>query len=98
MRGVQGDQAELALLDPGNNTLGKRVCDGRVSDVSPPNDDIRRVEGGFVETLLGRVEVRGLHGDSRLRAEIRGDGLTQKLIAVSLLLLGLLFVPDKNAN
>jgi hypothetical protein len=54
MRRMQGDQAELAIPDAFDNAISIAIGDGGVSYMSPPNDDIRRIERGWVETLLPR--------------------------------------------
>ena len=47
---------------------------------------------------LGIIETHGLHGKAGLFLQMRGDGLAEELLSISLLLLRLLLVPDEHAD
>ena len=66
--------------------------------VAPPNDHVGGIERGFIDALFRRFEVRGFYDDAGLFREVRGDGFAEELLAVSLLLRGLLFVPNEDAD
>ena len=98
MCGVQRDEAELPFPHTGRDAFGMGVGDRRVFDVSPPDDDIGCIQRGVVEALLERVKVRSPYSYAGLRGEMRGDGLPEKLVSISLFLLRLLFIPNQDAD
>src|SRR5436305_12857428 len=98
MRGMQRDEAKLALSHARSDCLGMRIGDRAVSNVPPPNEDVCGGERGLIHTLLRQIQARGLNSDPWQRAKVRGDSFTEKLVPVCLFLFWLLFVPDKDAN
>ena len=96
--GVEGDEAEFALANPGGDSLGIGVSQIEIFLVAPPDDDICGIQRGLIHSLFGSSQGGRLDGDACFGCQVSGDGLAQKFVAVGLFLIRLLFIPNEHAN
>jgi len=80
------------------NSLHTRIVLLLHPPVAPENQHVGCIKYFFTKPLLLRVETRVLHQKPVFLLEVSRDGLAQKLVAVRLLLLRLLLVPNQYAD
>jgi hypothetical protein len=66
--------------------------------MAPEDEHVRGIERCVAQPLIRIIETHGLHGKAGLFLQMRGDGLAEELLSISLLLLRLLLVPDENSD
>jgi len=60
--------------------------------------NVRRIHRCIAQALILIIKLRGLHQNAWLFFQMRGDGFAEELLAITLLLLRLLLVPDEDAE
>src|SRR5438477_12030906 len=95
MRGVEGNQRCFSFLNTPDNFFYFFLLHFRLPHVPPPNQHLAIVQDGIGKALFGIVEVDRFNRKIRKGLKIRRDLVAEK-VWVSLLLRGLLLVPDDN--
>ena len=98
MSGMQRDERESVIEHALYHGLGARVVLLLHAAMTPDDECVGGIKRGVAQSLLGIIEPRRLHGKSRLFFQMRSEGFTGKFFTISLLLLGLLLVPYKDAD
>ena len=98
MGGVEGDEAELAGLHALHDGFGTGVVLILHFAMTPEDQHVGLVERGVAEALVGIGEASGLDLEIFILRDFSRERLAEELIAVALGLLGLLFVPDQDAD
>jgi hypothetical protein len=95
---MQGDEAELAGLHAFHDRFDAGVVLFLDLAVAPKDEHIGLIERGIAEALIGIGESGGLYDEVFVLGQLSGERLAEELVAVTLRLLRLLFVPDEHAD
>ena len=98
MCGVQCDEAEFARHHAFHHGFDPRVILIFLSHMTPEDKDIGGIQRGVIESLFRRIKFRRFHRQSGQGREMGGDGVAEKLVAITLSLFRLLFIPHQDAD
>jgi hypothetical protein len=66
--------------------------------MAPEDEDVGLIERGVAESLIGIGEAGGLYLEILILRQFASERLAKELATIGLHLLGLLFVPDEDAD
>ncbi len=95
---VQRDQRQLSFHHTFDHFFGRLRGNLVVLDMSPPDNHIGFVERFRIKPLFRRLDRDGIDGNSWQLFEMGGNGATEEVFAVRLLLGRLLFVPNEDMD
>ena len=98
MGGVEGDEAELAGLHSLDDCFDAGVVLILYLAMTPEDQHVGLVERGVAEALVGIGQAGGLYLEILILRQFASERLAEELTAVGLHLLGLLLIPDQDAD